>query len=143
MVFFVSVDCGRYEISNEDDFNKLTCPFVVKFLMDIFKQIHDIQSLSALVETKVFDVEDDDIYKDHNLKCNEWLMKLTGTSSEDTAEQPRRYRIEGDGEWGIAEGLIYEKVRFEDFDIDATEQSQESSLLGLDFGFTDPNALVV
>jgi len=31
---------------------------------------------------------------------------------------PRRYRIEGEGEWGIAEGLIYTNVVCEDFNID-------------------------
>lgn len=56
---------------------------------------------------------------------------------------PRRYRIEGDGEWGIAEGLIYEKVRFEAFDIDKIRTiSGIKSGFGLDFGFTDPNAFV-
>jgi phage terminase large subunit len=54
---------------------------------------------------------------------------------------PRRYRIEGEGEWGIAEGLIFTNVSFEDFDVDAIRAIPGiKSAFGLDFGFTDPNA---
>jgi phage terminase large subunit len=58
-------------------------------------------------------------------------------------QNPRRYRIEGEGEWGIAEGLIYENVRVENFDVDAIRQIPDiKSAFNLDFGFTDPNAFV-
>ena len=56
---------------------------------------------------------------------------------------PRRYRIEGEGEWGIAEGLIYEKWRVEDFDINEIRRIKGiKSAFNLDFGFTDPNAFI-
>ena len=56
---------------------------------------------------------------------------------------PRRYRIEGEGEWGIAEGLIYTNTVCEPFDVDEIRRVNGiKSAFGLDFGFTDPNALV-
>lgn len=58
-------------------------------------------------------------------------------------QNPRRYRIEGDGEWGIAEGLIYENVEQRDFNIDNIRKIDGVKAgFGLDFGFTDPNAFV-
>lgn len=66
---------------------------------------------------------------------------------------PRRYRIEGLGEWGIAEGLIFENWHEEDFDIGelieknrgkrtARGQTAFFQCCGLDFGYTDPSAFV-
>lgn len=56
---------------------------------------------------------------------------------------PRRYRIEGLGDWGIAEGLIYENVEQKDFDIDDIRTKDGViACFGLDFGFTDPTAFV-
>ena len=56
---------------------------------------------------------------------------------------PRRYRIEGEGEWGIAEGLIYENVVMKDFSVDELRKKPGiKSAFNLDFGFTDPNAFV-
>lgn len=58
-------------------------------------------------------------------------------------ENPRRYKIEGLGEWGVAEGLIYDKVELMPFDVDALrEKPNTEAVFGLDFGFTDPTAFV-
>ena len=100
-------------------------------------------SATSWLKPRFFDVEDDDIFtKTTTWKCNEWLDDADrNIFLKMQVNNPRRYRIEGDGEWGIAEGLIYEKVRFEDFDIDAIRAIPGiKSAFGLDFGFTDPNA---
>ena len=56
---------------------------------------------------------------------------------------PRRYRVAGLGEYGIAEGLIYENYRVEWFDVDEIRRiAGIKSAFNLDFGFTDPNAFV-
>ncbi len=66
---------------------------------------------------------------------------------------PRRYRIEGLGEWGIAEGLIYENWKEEDFDIQALIEKNKNkrdkrgnpafvSVFGMDFGYNDPTAFI-
>ena len=52
-------------------------------------------------------------------------------------------QIEGDGDWGIAEGLIYTNVRVEEFDVDEIRKIKGiKAAFNLDFGFTDPNAFV-
>ena len=67
---------------------------------------------------------------------------------------PRRYRIEGLGEWGIAEGLIFENWREEDFDIEeliernANKRTERGltafvQCCGMDFGYSsDPTFFV-
>jgi len=76
-------------------------------------------------------------------KCNEWLGDDDRKLFEEMRlNNPRRYRIEGDGEWGIAEGLIYENVEIKEFDVDELRKSGLKPAYGLDFGYTDPNAFV-
>ena len=151
----ISVDYGvlcfvwieeAYEISNEDDFNKLDMSIRGEVPDGYFKQItltFNPWSATSWLKPRFFDVVDDDIFtKTTTWKCNEWLDEADrNIFLKMQQNNPRRYRIEGDGEWGIAEGLIYEKVRFEDFDIDAVRAIPGiKSAFGLDFGFTDPNA---
>lgn len=153
----ISVDYGvlcfvwieeAYEISNEDDFNKLDMSIRGEVPDGYFKQItltFNPWSATSWLKPRFFDVEDDDIFtKTTTWKQNEWLDEADrNIFLKMQQNNPRRYRIEGDGEWGIAEGLIYEKVRFEDFDIDAVRAIPGiKSAFGLDFGFTDPNAFV-
>ena len=151
----ISVDYGvlcfvwieeAYEISNEDDFNKLDMSIRGEVPEGYFKQItftFNPWSATSWLKARFFDVEDDDTFtKTTTWECNEWLDEADkNIFMKMKKNNPRRYRIEGDGEWGIAEGLIYEKVRFEDFDIDAIRTTPGiKSAFGLDFGFTDPNA---
>lgn len=78
-------------------------------------------------------------------KCNEWLDEVDKQRYEDLyITNPRRARIVCDGEWGVAEGLVFENVKVEDFDKDELLKDKNNKLaLGLDFGFThDPTALV-
>lgn len=151
----ISVDYGvlcfvwieeAYEISNEDDFNKLDMSIRGEVPDGYFKQItmtFNPWSATSWLKPRFFDVEDDDVFtKTTTWKCNEWLDEADrNIFLKMQVNNPRRYRIEGDGEWGIAEGLIYDKVRFEDFDIDKIRAIPGiKSAFGLDFGFTDPNA---
>ena len=60
-------------------------------------------------------------------------------------QNPRRYRIEGLGEWGISEGLIYENWKVEEFDIAEIVNKNIRAFVdcnGMDFGYTDPTAMV-
>lgn len=78
-------------------------------------------------------------------RCNEWLDEVDIKRYEDLyVTNPRRARIVCDGEWGVAEGLVYENVQVAAFDKEALLQSGNYKLcVGLDFGFThDPTALV-
>ena len=153
----ISVDKGvlcwvwieeAFEITNEADFDKLDMSIRGEVPEGYFKQItitFNPWSATSWLKARFFDVTDDDIFtKTTTWECNEWL----DTSDRNLflkmkVNNPRRYRIEGDGEWGIAEGLIYEKVRFENFDIDKIRAINGiKAAFGLDFGFTDPNAFV-
>ena len=137
-----------YEITNEDDFNKLDMSIRGEVPEGYFKQItmtFNPWSATSWLKARFFDEEDDDVFvKTTTWQCNEWLDESDrNIFLKMKKKNPRRYRIEGDGEWGIAEGLIYEKVRFEDFDIDAVRAIPGiKAAFGLDFGFTDPNAFV-
>lgn len=151
----ISVDYGvlcfvwleeAYEVANEDDFNKLDMSIRGEVPDGYFKQItltFNPWSATSWIKPRFFDAPDPDVFtKTTTWRCNEWLDESDRNVFRKMKEQnPRRYRIEGDGEWGIAEGLIYERVRFEDFDIDAIRKIPGiKSAFGLDFGFTDPNA---
>ncbi|MBR5583361.1 MAG: PBSX family phage terminase large subunit [Lachnospiraceae bacterium] len=152
----ISVDYGvlcfvwieeAYEISNEDDFNKLDMSIRGEVPDGYFKQItmtFNPWSATSWLKARFFDVEDEDVFtKTTTWKQNEWLDEADrNIFLKMMVNNPRRYRIEGDGEWGIAEGLIYTNVSFEDFNVDAIRQIPGiKAAFGFDFGFTDPNAL--
>lgn len=156
-ITLISVDKGvlcwvwieeAYEISNEDDFNKLDMSIRGEVPDGYFKQItltFNPWSATSWLKPRFFDALDDDTFtKTTTWKCNEWLDEADRKIFEKMKKNnPRRYRIEGDGEWGVAEGLIYEKVRMEDFNVDEIRKiSGIKSAFNLDFGFTDPNAFV-
>lgn len=153
----ISVDKGvlcwvwieeAFEITNEADFDKLDMSIRGEVPEGYFKQItitFNPWSATSWLKARFFDVVDDDIFtKTTTWECNEWLdASDRNLFLKMKVNNPRRYRIEGDGEWGIAEGLIYEKVRFEAFDIDKIRAINGiKAAFGLDFGFTDPNAFV-
>lgn len=86
-----------------------------------------------------------------NYKCNEWLDDHDRALFADMAEfHPRRYHIEGLGNWGIAEGLVFENWEELDFDVNdlmrVTDKHGKpiySYYYGLDWGFSnDPTAFI-
>lgn len=137
-----------FEIGKEDEFNKLDMSIRGEMPEGLFKQITltlNPWSAQWWGKARFFDVEDADIFTDTTTYlCNEWLDASDRRIFEKMKiNNPRRYRIEGLGEWGIAEGLIYENVVFEDFDVQALRaKAGVKSAFGLDFGFTDPTAFV-
>ena len=153
----ISVDKGylcwvwieeAYEITNEDDFNKLDMSIRGQVPDNYFKQItltFNPWSENCWLKPRFFDKPDDDTFtKTTNWECNEWLdASDRNIFLKMKKDNPRRYRIEGEGNWGIAEGLIYEKHRVEEFDVDKIRAIPGiKSAFNLDFGFTDPNAFV-
>jgi phage terminase large subunit len=56
---------------------------------------------------------------------------------------PKRYKVAGLGEWGVSEGVIFEQFREEEFNHKMLLQRPGTThFTGLDFGWTDPVALV-
>ncbi len=137
-----------YEISNEDDFNKLDLSIRGEVPAGYFKQItltFNPWSATSWLKARFFDKPDADTFtKTTTWQCNEWLDDADRAIFLKMRENnPRRYRIEGEGEWGIAEGLIYENVGIEPFDVEAVRKTESiKAAFGLDFGFTDPTAFV-
>lgn len=151
----ISVDKGylcwvwieeAYEISNEDDFNKLDMSIRGEVPEGYFKQItltFNPWSATSWLKARFFDEKDDDVFtKTTTWQCNEWLDEADRKIFlKMKKKNPRRYKIEGEGEWGIAEGLIYTNVLFSNFNVNNIRNIPGiKSGFGLDFGFTDPNA---
>ena len=117
---------------------------------DFFKQItitfnpwserHWIKSMFFDEETR----ERDTFAATTTFKVNEWLDEVDKARFEDLYRtNPRRARIVCDGEWGIAEGLVFDNFEVKDFDIQETIKRIQETTHGQDYGFTnDPTTIV-
>lgn len=77
-------------------------------------------------------------------RVNEWLDDVDRQRMEDLyTTNPRRARIVCDGEWGVAEGLVFENFSVKDFDIEDKIREIQETTHGMDYGFTnDPTTEV-
>lgn len=151
-----------FQVTNEDDFDKVDMSIRGEVPAPLFKQ-HTLTfnpwSDKIWIKKRFFDKvgsnglnERGDILAiTKNYDCNEFLgdddreifeiMKM---------ENPRRYSIEGLGNWGIAEGLVFENWEEKEFDVEELKGSRDKygnqkyrELHGLDFGYTnDPTAFI-
>ncbi len=73
-------------------------------------------------------------------RVNEWLDKQDRKRYLDLYRtNPRRAQIVCDGNWGVAEGLVFENWVVEDFDVNKVVAESDGVGHGMDFGFThDP-----
>jgi PBSX family phage terminase large subunit len=101
-----------YQINNEHDFNKLDLSFRGSLPEPLFKQVtmtFNPWNNLIWIKPRFFDKIDPDVFTDTtNYTCNEFLgiddFKIFDTMRKN---DPRRFKIEGLGEWGSIEGLIY------------------------------------
>ncbi len=138
-----------FQIMNEDDFNKVDMSIRGEVPLGYYKQItlsFNPWSEKHWLKKRFFDVEDEEILAiTTTYKCNEWLgdddRKLFEKMKNNN---PRRYNIEGLGNWGIAEGLVYDNFVVEEFDYkEISKRNDVESAFGLDFGYTnDPTAFI-
>ncbi|HAT4348520.1 PBSX family phage terminase large subunit [Clostridium perfringens] len=138
-----------FQVMNEDDFNKVDMSIRGELPVGYFKQItlsFNPWSEKHWLKKRFFDTKDDNILAlTTNYKCNEFLgdddRKLFESMKENN---PRRYKIEGLGEWGIADGLVYENFTELEFDVkEISKRKGIISVFGLDFGYTnDPTAFI-
>ncbi|MFD2703783.1 PBSX family phage terminase large subunit [Paenibacillus shunpengii] len=139
-----------YQILNEDDFDKVDMSIRGELPEGYFKQLtltFNPWNEKHWLKKRFFDVKDDPniLALTTTYKLNEFLgdddRKLFEWMKEN---KPKRYKVEGNGEWGIAEGAIYENWREEDFNWKAiARQPGYKAIFGLDFGYTnDPTAFV-
>lgn len=139
-----------YEIGSESDFNMLdeSIRGAIPPETGLFKQItltFNPWNEHHWIKKRFFDNPDSEtLAMTTNYTCNEWLDEKDKNLFETMKiNNPRRYRVAGLGDWGIAEGLIYENWEEKLFDIDEVRGlSSVESAFGLDFGYTnDPSAL--
>lgn len=136
-----------YEVMKEEDFDMLDESIRGEVPEGLFKQITltlNPWNDRHWIKGRFFDVKDDDILAiTTNYLCNEWLDESDLKVFEKMkANNPKRYRVAGLGEWGSVDGLIYENVEERAFDIDKIRGKKGvESTFGLDFGYTnDPSA---
>jgi phage terminase large subunit len=137
-----------YEISREDDFNTLDESIRGGLEPPLFKQItltFNPWNERHWLKARFFDAPDaDTLAITTNYQCNEWLDDADRRVFEAMrARSPRRYHVAGLGNWGVAEGLIYDDGEEKAFGMDEIKAiAGVKSAFGLDFGYTnDPSAL--
>ena len=138
-----------FQIMNEDDFNKVDMSIRGELPKGYFKQImisFNPWSEKHWLKKRFFDVIDDDILAiTTNYTCNEFLGEDDKKLFEKMRlNNPRRFNIEGLGNWGIADGLVYDNFEELEFDIGEIKKRKNiKSAFGLDFGYTnDPTAFI-
>ena len=140
-----------YELESEDKFRTVVESIRGSFdSPDFFKQItitfnpwserHWLKRVFFDKETQ----EEDTFAITTTFRVNEWLDdqdRKRYTSLYRT--NPRRAKIVCDGEWGVAEGLVYENFVVEEFDHQVLQRYGVPHKHGLDFGYKhDPTAFV-
>ncbi len=138
-----------FQIMNEDDFNKVDMSIRGELPKGYFKQItlsFNPWSEKHWLKKRFFDVKDEDVLAiTTNYTCNEFLGEDDKKLFEKMKiNNPRRYNIEGLGNWGIAEGLVYNNFEELDFNVENIKKRPNvKSAFGLDFGYTnDPTAFI-
>lgn len=137
-----------YQIDSEDDFNKLDMSIRGAVPEGLFKQVtltFNPWNESTWLKKRFFDVDRPDTFRlTTTYQCNEWLDDNDLALFDDMRlRNPRRYRVEGLGEWGISTGLIYERVEQRPLDKQVLLADRKlRPFHGVDFGFTDPTAYV-
>ena len=132
-----------YQVTNEDDFDKIDMSIRGELPPGYFKQI--TLSLNPWnekhwIKSRFFDTDDSDVLAiTTNYLMNEFL------GADDLAvfekmriKNPRRYNVEGLGCWGIAEGIIYDNWEEKEFDKNEIIRNRPGIIatFGLDFGYT-------
>ena len=138
-----------FQVMNEDDFNKVDMSIRGQLPDGYYKQItitFNPWSEKHWLKKRFFDTNDPNILAlTTTYECNEWL----GPDDRALFEQmkinnPRRYNIEGLGNWGIAEGLVYENFIEQEFDyMDISKRAGAKTVFGLDFGYTNDETAFV
>ena len=147
-----------FQITSEEDFNKIDLSIRGEIPSPLFKQFtftFNPWSDKHWLKRRFFDNPDENTF---TLTTNYMVNEFLGKDDVEVYEQmkilnPRRYAIEGLGEWGISEGLIYTNWRIEEFDVqDLLDENRNQkdkrglpnlvSCNGMDFGYNDPTAFV-
>lgn len=145
-----------FQINDESAFDKVDLSLRGQMPKELFIQ-HTLTlnpwSDKHWIKRRFFDSQDnpDVMAITRNYTCNEFLSDADLALFEQMKVQnPRRFAIEGNGEWGISEGQVFENWETKDFDVDAMRhdyvdygECRYIERFGLDFGFSqDPTAFI-
>lgn len=136
-----------YELNKEDDFNMLDESIRGKTAEGLFKQITitlNPWNERHWIKKRFYDNASDDIFAiTTNYLCNEFLDNADIKLFEDMkVNNPRRYQVAGLGNWGITDGLVYERWIEKEFTLEQVKNCK--TFAGLDYGYTnDPSAFVI
>lgn len=148
-----------FQITDEDEFNKLDLSIRGQLPPGYFKQItmtFNPWSENIWIKKRFFDAYDrgerDNLFcATTNYLCNEFLDDADIAVFDEMKESnPRRYQIEGLGDWGVAEGLVYtnwEELEFDENRLKTMTDRHDvpiyTEIYGLDWGFSnDPTAVI-
>ena len=143
-----------YEIASEADFDKLDLSVPRGNVPDhLFKQTtltFNPWSETHWLKKRFFDTPHDNVSTySTNYLCNEFLDNTDRQVFERMKKDNyRKYAVAGLGEWGVAEGLVFENWQELEFDylkLGAEDNSEWKyrSFFGLDYGYTnDPTAFI-
>jgi phage terminase large subunit len=135
-----------YEILKEDEFNTIDESIRGELPEGYFKRVtitFNPWSEMHWLKSRFFDIPQDNVLAmTTTYRCNEFLSETDIAMYEDIRRRsPARARIACDGDWGIAEGLIFDNWRVEDL---SDKIPKFDKIYGaIDFGYAaDPNALI-
>ena len=138
-----------FQITDEDSFNKIDMSIRGELPEGYYKQIimtFNPWSEKHWIKKRFYDNPDENtLALTTTYKTNEWLGPDDIALFESMkVKNPRRYAIEGLGEWGIAEGLVYEDFIEREFNYqEISKRKSVTAVFGLDFGYTnDPTAFI-
>lgn len=138
-----------YQVTNEDDFDKIDLSIRGDLPPGYFKQhtmIFNPWNEKHWLNERFFknDQGADVFAITTNYLLNEFLgMDDIAVFEKMKTNNPRRYRVEGLGHWGIADGVIYDNWEETDFNYRDIVKERRGIIatFGLDFGYTaDPTA---
>ena len=103
-----------YEIDKEEDFDMLDESIRGTIPAPLFKQItitFNPWSSTHWIKKRFFDTPSEDVLaKTTNYLCNEWLDDADRKKFDDMkANNPKRYKVAGLGDWGIDGGQVFEE----------------------------------
>lgn len=138
-----------FQLESEEAFNKLDMSIRGELPEKYFFRImitFNPWSDKHWLKRRFFDNPNDmtDVFTTTYL-CNEWIgQDFINIMEEMKVNNPRRYSIEGLGDWGIADGMVYENWSIEEFNYqDILQDNNVKSSIGLDFGYkADPTAMI-
>lgn len=145
-----------FQINDESAFDKVDLSLRGQMPKELFIQ-HTMTlnpwSDKHWIKRRFFDSQDnpDIMTITRNYTCNEFLSDADLALFERMkVENPRRFAIEGNGEWGISEGQVFENWETQEFDVEAMRhdfidygERRYIDRFGLDFGFSqDPTAFI-